>query len=340
MKRFLSLTLCVVMLVGCSPQKTPSQKQYTATFLSLFDTVTTVLGKADSEEAFEAMVKPLREGLEHYHRLFDIYNEYEGINNLKTINDKAAISPVSADNAILDLLEVCKDYYEITNGVFNPAMGSVLRLWHAAREDGINDPTNAALPDHGALTEAARHINPNHILLDRKQGTVFFSDPDLKLDVGAIAKGWATARVCETLPEGLLVSVGGNVVATGPKDASGTPWAVGLQNPEMTNNYLHILNITHGCVVTSGNYQRTYTVDGKSYHHIIDPATLYPGTLWTAVSVVCEDSGVGDMLSTALFLLDMERGQALLDRFHAHAMWVDTEGNRYYSPEFRTLIKN
>ncbi len=340
MKKFLALVLCVMLMGGCAVPQISEQKQYTATFLTLFDTVTTIVGKAESEEAFQAKVQPIHDELERYHHLFDIYHEYDGVNNLKTVNDKAHEAPVVVDAAIMELLQDCKAYYESTNGTFHPAMGSVLRLWHDAREDGINDPENAYLPDASALKEAGQHMNPEHIVLDYEKSTVFLADPELTLDVGAIAKGWAVERVCETAPEGLLLSVGGNVCATGPKDENGTPWAVGIQNPDRDGKYLHILNVTTQSVVTSGSYERAYAVDGKLYHHIIDPKTLYPSELWTSVTIVCEDSGLADVLSTSLFLLDRECGQALLDRFDVQAMWVDAHGNKYYSPGFEDFIRN
>ncbi len=339
MKKLTVFLLCLVLLAGCAPQE-PGPKQYTATFLSLFDTMTTIVGKADSEEAFQATVQPVREELERYHRLFDIYNDYEGLNNLKTVNDRAGTEPVQVDTAILELLADCKNYYDATGGMFNPAMGAVLRLWHQAREDGLNDPANAYLPDASALQAAASHMDPEDILLDWENSTVFFRDPALKIDVGAVAKGWAVQKIRETAPAGLLISVGGNVCATGPKDPSGTPWAVGIQDPDRSSHYLHILNISSGSVVTSGSYQRAYAVDGKLYHHIIDPVTLYPSPLWTSVTVVCGDSGLADVLSTSLFLLDREAGLRLLEQFHAHAMWVDTAGSQYYSPGFQDLIRN
>ncbi len=340
MKKIFSLLLCLVLLSGCAAIPAPAPKQYHATFLTLFDTVTTIVGKADSEEAFQAMVQPLHDELEHYHQLFDIYHEYDGINNLKTINDQAGIAPVTVDPIIVDLLQDCKDYYETTNGTFNPAMGSVLRLWHNARQDGINDPVHAYLPDPVALEKASGHMNPKNIVLDEENSTVFLTDPELRLDVGAIAKGWTVQRICEQAPEGMLISVGGNVCATGPKDSSGTAWVVGVQNPKGGSDHLHTLAITSGSVVTSGSYQRAYAVDGNLYHHIIDPNTLYPSEYWTSVTVVCDDSGLADVLSTSLFLLDLEDGQAMLAQFQAQAMWVDPQGSQYYSPGFQDLIRS
>ena len=135
--------------------------------------------------------------------------------------------------------------------------------------------------------------------------------------------------------------MGGNVRATGAKDESGTPWVVGIQNPDNAEEYLHSIYVyaERGSVVTSGDYQRAYAVDGKVYHHIIDPETLYPGTLWRSVTIVCAESGAADALSTALFLVEYEAGLAILSQFDAEAMWVAADGTIYYSPGFETLIR-
>ena len=114
---------------------------------------------------------------------------------------------------------------------------------------------------------------------------------------------------------------------------------VGIQNPD-GGNYLHTVHVSDECVVTSGDYQRYFVVDGKPYHHIIDPATLQPASYWRSVTIVCRDSGVADALSTALFLMPQAEGQALLDQFGARAMWVDASGKISYSTGFETLIKS
>lgn len=329
-----------ILLTGCGvSQKEPEKKQYNASFLTLFDTLTTVVGKSESEETFRATAQSIHDTLLEYHQLFDIYNDYEGINNLKTVNDNAGIAPVTVDSRIIDLLKDCKDYYELTGGVVNPAMGSVLQLWHVARNDGINDPANAYLPKEDKLIQAAQHMDFSAVILDEAASTVFISDPYVRLDVGAVAKGWSVQRVAESAPSGLLISVGGNVCATGPKDTSGTPWVVGVQDPNGGDSYLHTLTVTKGSVVTSGDYQRAYVVDGELYHHIIDPQTCYPSTYWRSVTILCEDSGLADALSTALFLLPLEEGQALLDKTGAHAMWVDRNGENFYSPGFEDYIR-
>lgn len=339
--RIAALALAVLMLTGCAAvaPDAAAPKQYQATFLTLFDTVTTILGYAESEETFRAQAQELHDALLEYHQLFDIYNDYPGLNNLKTVNDQAGIAPVQVDERIIHLLQDCRDYYDLTGGAVNVAMGSVLSLWHDARTHGMNFPEDASLPDADALTQAADHISPDGIVIDEAASTVYLSDPLQSLDVGAVAKGWSVEQVCRQAPEGLLVSVGGNVCATGPKPTGGN-WVVGLQDPDgSTGEYLHTLNLETGSVVTSGDYQRYYVVDGKPYHHIIDPATLYPAQRWRAVSVVCPDSGLADCLSTALFLLPQEAGQALLDKTGAEAMWLLADGTQLYSPGFEALIR-
>lgn len=333
--------MLTLLLTGCTavPGET-SRKQYQATFLDLFDTVTSIVGYADSEEEFQQVSQSVYDELLEYHQLFDIYNDYEGINNIKTINDQAGKTPVVVEERIISLLTACREFYEATDGKVNVAMGSVLKLWHEARNDGINDPQNARLPEKTALEEAAEHMNFDAVVIDEAASTVYISESEVQLDVGAIAKGWATEQVAQNAPTGLLISVGGNVRATGPKPESGAPWVIGIQNPDGdAEEYLNTLYVSNGSVVTSGDYQRTYVVDGESYHHIIDPETLYPARYWRAVTIVCEDSGVADALSTALFLLPMEEGQVLLDRYGAMAMWVGTDGSILYSPGFEDLIR-
>lgn len=331
------LALCIV-LTGCIHTPQAAQKQYNATFLNLFDTVTTVVGFADSEEAFRQEAQKIHDALLQYHQLFDIYNEYEGIPNLKTVNDQAGIAPVTVDRAIIDLLLDCKHYYELTDGKVNVAMGSILQLWHNARTDGIRDPANAQLPDEQALLTAAEHMDLDSIIIDEALCTVYISDPAVSLDVGAIAKGWAAQRVAENAPARMLISVGGNVCATGPKQEDGTPWIIGIQNPNGTD-HLHTIYVTGGAVVTSGDYQRTYTVNGQKYHHIIDPETRMPSAYWRSVSVVCEDSGLADALSTALFLLPLEEGRQLAEHCGAQVLWIDTAGQEFMTPGFQEIIR-
>ena len=337
-KKVCLLLVAALLLTGCAaPAVSNTQNRYEASFLGLFDTVTTMVGYAESEADFRQTAQTIHDELEHYHQLFDIYNEYPGVTNLKIVNDRAGQEPVTVDQKIMDLLVFCKEMEQVTGGMVNVAMGSVLRLWHEARNDGINNPAEAQLPDSAALQAASAHTDMENVILDETACTVQFADPQLKLDVGAVAKGYAVEMVCRTAPAGMLISVGGNVCSTGPKP-DGSSWVVGLQKPD-GDGYLHTVYADRTAVVTSGDYQRYYTVDGVRYHHIIDPQTQMPADKWQAVSILCSNSAVGDVLSTALFLLDQQAGQALLDQFDAEAMWLDADGNEFFSPGFADRLR-
>ena len=338
MKKILASVLAAAVLAltltGCPAGK--KQEVYDTTFLDLFDTVTVIRGRADSREDFTRTAQAVYDTLLRCHQLFDIYNDYDGLNNLKTVNDQAGAAPVKVDEDIIRLLLECREFYVVTGGRVNAAMGSVLGLWHDARAAGLADPANARVPDSAALESAAAHMDFDAVVIDEENSTVYISDPETRLDVGAVAKGWSAQRAAEAAPEGMLISVGGNVCVTGPKTEDGDPWVVGIQDPDGGDGYLHTISITGGSVVTSGDYQRTYLVDGQYYHHIIDPETLMPSTYWRSVTVVCDDSGIADALSTALFLLPQDRGQALLEQYGAEAMWVNAGGEESFSPGFDT----
>lgn len=341
-KCLIILLTFIIVFTGCTKKESSGKdlERYSSTFLSLFDTVTSMVGYAESEEEFNIVTKQIHDKMLTYHKLYDIYNTYDGIVNIKNLNDTAGIAPVKVDQKIIDLLLFSKEIYKETNHKVNIALGSVLSLWHEAREDGLYDPINAYLPDMDELILASKHTDLDKVIVDDINNTVFFEDPNIKLDVGAIAKGYATQKAIENVNISLLISVGGNVASTKSKP-DGSPWVVGLQDTQKSEgNYKQKVVLDKGAVVTSGDYQRYYEVDGVLYHHIIDPDTLMPGKYWKAVSVIVPDSGLADGLSTALFLMNQEEGQKLLDKYNGVALWTDENGNEYKSRNFDKVVKN
>lgn len=316
----------------------PAGKRYSATFLGLFDTATAIVGIADSKEAFTEAAEAIRAELEVYHRLFDIYHSYEGINNLKTINDNAGIAPVQVDERILRLLVFCREMAESTGGLVDVTQGSVLRLWHEARQTAINFPEDAWLPGGDELEEAAAHTGFHLLEIDEAASTVYLTDPAARLDVGAVAKGYAVEQVARHMPQDMMLSVGGNIRVTGHNRLTGSSWTAGVQDPD-SEDYLHVVRLENMSIVTSGDYQRYFMLDGVRYGHIIDPRTHQPGRLYRAVCILCPDSGIADALSTALYLLPVEEGKALLERYGAEAMWIGEGGQAWYSDGFEGYVK-
>lgn len=310
---------------------------------SYFDTVTTIIGYEEVGDEFGAVSKEALELLAVYHKLFDIYNEYEGIVNLCSLNKvvNGQHQKLTVDRKIIDMLLMAKDMYTKTGGKMNIAMGSVLSIWHDYRTAGLEQPKYAELPPMDRLTEATKHTNINDIIIDEVNNTVWLADPEMKLDVGAFAKGYAVEMVAQMLEAkgkyNYVVSVGGNIRTTGPK-ANGDLWKTVIENPtgDTSVPYVAYIGLYNDAVVTSGSYQRFYIVNGKEYHHIIDQDTLMPADKgFLSVSVICKHSGMGDALSTALFCMTLEEGMALINSLDGvEAMWVMEDETRHYSNNF------
>lgn len=339
-----AIILVVAGLLLSFYQNQTTQEQFRKNYIDVFDTVTTIIGYGNSQEEVTEHADILMDELKRYHKLYDIYNSYEGINNLKTINDNAGIAPVKVDKEIIDLLNFSIDLYDKTNGQTNIALGSVLKIWHNYRNAGIDNPTSASLPPMELLEEAANHCDINNIIIDEEASTVYLNDPDMSLDVGSIGKGYAVQKVSEYARElgynNMVISVGGNISVIGPK-ADESLWKFGVQNPDLESEQASIqsVNLMDTCLVTSGDYQRYYTVDGVDYCHIIDPDTLMPANYCKSVTVITPDSGEADALSTALFCMPFEEGLAYINAFdNAEAMWVLEDGSLQYSSNFQNYI--
>ena len=333
------------MLACCSCAVSSKPKRFSATFFDFFDTVSTVTAYDADQNAFDNHLAQLCQRLEEYHKLYDIYNSYDGLANTNTLNNEAGKAPVAVDGRIIDLLEYGKEVYELSEGKTNICFGAVLSIWHEYRRQGTSDPEAAKLPDMDALKAAAEHTDINDLIIDKGNSTVYFADPQLKLDVGAIAKGYAVKEISEWAKENLwssaIINVGGNVCVFGYKNDDGaTPWNIGIENPNQNgNSYLETVKLTDMSVVTSGDYQRYYTVNGKRYCHIIDPGTLMPAEYISAVTVICDDSALGDALSTTLFNMPIEQGMKLVeDTQGVEAVWTNKDYKEFYSSGFDNFI--
>ncbi|MGE5654488.1 MAG: FAD:protein FMN transferase [Bacillota bacterium] len=349
----LALTMLASLLVGCRQQQTKSEyTKYTDTFFDAFDTVTTVVGYTKSEQEFKDYFAKVQARFMELHRYYDIYNNYDGVNNIKTINDNAGIKPVKVSKEIIDLIQFAKDWDKRSGNTTNIAMGSVLKIWHDYREVGKNDPDAAELPPLARLQKASQHTDINKVVVDTSNSTVYLADPEMSLDVGAVAKGYATEIVAQEIKAaGLqsgIISAGGNVRVLGkPLDGVRERWGIGVQDPskalysESGDELLDTLFLNDESVVSSGDYERYYIVNGQRYHHLIDPKTLMPGEYYSAVTVITQDSGDADALSTAVFLLPYEQSSALVKSLKGvEAIWVFRDGRIEATDGAKKIMKS
>ena len=340
--KLIALLTAICLLLPClslaACKKEPLLEKFSAHSFDYFDTVTTITGYAEDKEAFDEVANGILAELKEYHRLFTIYHRFEGLENLCTVNElvDGAHRTVKVDERIIDLLLYAKEMYDLTGGHLNIAMGSVLSIWHDYRTEGMNDPIAAKLPPMEALRAAAEHTDIEKLVIDEENSTVTITDPGMKLDVGAIAKGYAVECVAQSLEQkditGYVINVGGNVRTVGAKP-DGAGWTVGIENPlDNGEDYLGYLALAGESLVTSGSYQRYYLVNGERYHHIIHPDTLMPAEGFVSVSILTKHSGKGDALSTALFCMSLEEGRALIESLpDTEAQWVLPDGTIHNS---------
>lgn len=353
---FISICLITVSCGTIAKQEpvvtpTPSTQinytKYSLEFLGTFDSVIQIIGYAKSEQDFKKLTDYAKERMIELNKLYDIYNSYEGLKNVKTINDQAGIAPVAVKKEIIDLISFSKLWYEKTGGEINIALGPVLEIWHDYREKGLEDPETAELPPMTLLKEASRYCDINQVEVDEKNSTVFLTDKHMSLDVGSIAKGYATELVAKELKEkgfdSFVISSGGNVRAVGkPLAGDRTKWAIGIQDPfsEESNELADTVYIESGSVVTSGDYQRYYVVNDKRYHHVIDKDTLMPADNFRSVTIVTEDSGIADFIDTVVFILPFEDGKKLIESLGVDALWIMKDGTMKATENMLKHLKN
>jgi len=333
----LPMLIILLNLSGC----TERYQRFSASPILLFDTIVSFSGYADNdEEAFMAYATIVYERLEELHRYFDIFNSYDGINNIYTINANAGIQPVPVGQDIINLLLAAQESYHLTGGMTNVVLGPVLRIWHEYRT-GDSD----ALPSLEVLKAAALLTDISYMIIDEENSTVFMQIPGMSLDVGAIAKGFAAELAMEAAinagMNAMLLNAGGHIVVHGIPPGQDA-WNVGINNPSdlmmQQSAVADIVTLTNSTVSISGGYQRFFQVDGQAFGHIIDPATLFPAQRYQQVTVIHPVSWMADAISTALFILPLDEGKALAAKIGAEALWIDLEGNWAFTPGYAEIF--
>ncbi len=266
---------------------------------------------------------------------FQVINKYEKMlsrtdkdSEIYALNEKgeADVSPET-----LELLNTGLEYSKKTHGKFTIAIEPLSALWNFSSD-------TPKVPAEGDIKEAVKHVDYKGIVIDGNHVTL--TDKASGVDLGAVAKGYIADKVKEYLlgkgVKSALINLGGNILLVGSKP-TGEDFAVGLQNPfGDRNDYKDIVKTKDVSIVTSGTYERNFTENGKTYHHILNPSTGYPyDNGLVAVSIISPTSVEGDTLSTSCFVLGLEEGMKLIDSLpDVHAVFVTTDGQYHYSKDF------
>lgn len=354
MKKKLSILIIMslLLLTGCQEK----YEYYTYNIVGPFDTITTYITYAKSEDDFDEQCQFIEEKLNYYDHLFDRYSSYDDVNNVYTINENAGKQAIKVDKSLIDLLELSIQRSKDISSKVNVAFGSVIEIWHNYREQAESHDGIGKVPSQKELKKANQHTDLNSIQIDKDKSTVYIKDRNTSLDLGATAKGYAIELVKQDLidmgVEDFLLSGGGNVASHGTRkikkdgdmilEDCKEKFCVSLQSPgdgnysksaEENNDSEGILVVQGESIVTSGDYQRFYKDEnGIRYHHLINPDTLYPSVYFRSVSIITEDSGLADFLSSAVFLMTYEDGLKLINSLdNVEAIWMLEDGKIRYS---------
>lgn len=257
--------------------------------------------------------------------------------DVSKINQNAGKNPVKVHKDVYYVLKKSIEFAELTDGAYDPTIGPLVELWNI-KEEGENEVHS--IPEKEKIVEAMNKVDYRKLeLLD--DNNVLLKEEGMIIDLGGIVKGYAADEVKKILKQkgvnSAIIDLGGNVYAYGekPKDKY---WKIGIQNPfEFRGNYIGIMSVVDSSIVTSGDYERYFEVNGKRYHHIIDPKTGYPAESGlSAVSVVTKNSIDGDALSTSLFILGREKGTELIKKLeNVDAIFIAKDGKTYISPDLK-----
>lgn len=308
LKALCCLMVLSLLFVACSSNKSSKElTQFKETQLIL-GTLGQITVYSDSEKkANEALSK----AFSHIDEIENVMSTSKDSSDIFNLNKEAGLQSVEIDPSTMNLLIKGVEYYHTTKGSFNIAIGSLINLW------GIGEEWQK-LPSKDEISEAKTHIDLDQLEISKEKGTAFIKDPDMLLDLGGIAKGYAVDKGVDVLKEnGIengLVDLGGDVFALGNKP-DGNPWRIGINNPEIgVNNSIARISVANKSIVTSGDYERYFIENDKRYHHIIDPSTGFPSeSELVSVTVVSDTSTDGDVISTAAFVLGLGEGLELIE---------------------------
>lgn len=252
------------------------------------------------------------------------------------VNEQAGKRPVRVDGDTLAMLVLAKKYHRLSEGAFDVTVGPLMELWGF----GGKKP---ALPSAGLIRAALARTGSGDLVLDERDRTVYLRHAGMKLDLGAVAKGYATEKAVQVLKkhgiQKALIDAGGNIRTLG-RNTRDAPWRIGIKDPRKSDAVTAVLALEDASAVTSGDYHRFFEARGKRYHHILDPRTGYPAEQNMSVTVVTKDAGLADVLSTVCFVLPPEKALEMAGKLAGVELFlIAADGRIRHSPSLGGRIE-
>jgi thiamine biosynthesis lipoprotein len=322
-RKILALGLMLALLSGCKPTKALEKKSVVGFY---FDTVITLSAYVDDD----AVLKAALDECARYEKLFSRTVEGSDVWRINNTTGPVEVSPETAE-MLTDALEIAK----ASGGAFDVTVEPETKLWNFETDD-------PKLPDAQALQEAATHVGYQKLQVS---GTTVTLPDDMGLDLGGIAKGYIADKLYKFLKDkgvtSALINLGGNVLTVGRRATDDQPWVVGIQDPKAENGTNKLtVRAEDLSVVTSGNYERYFILDGVRYLHLLNPATGWPvNEGLDSVTILSKSSAMGDALSTACYVLGVDKGMELIKRFPGiDAIFIASDGTVTMTDGAKALV--
>ncbi len=295
----------------------------------------------DNQLAYEEVEKIIS----FYNDISDKYYLYDNVTNVKTINDNPTEIHIISEE-LFNLIEFSLDHQDDVDNLFNIALGPVIKVWHNYREN-CHENDVCELPTLTELEEANEFTNPDNIIMDRENLSITMSE-GMSIDLGGVSKGYISRVIIEYLDSlelnGYLLNNGESNISLGgvhPTRESGD-FNIAVTDPTYELPYYATVYLGDGDqLVTSGDYQQYFEVDGEIYHHIISGESLFPDRNSRSISIIFGDPALADLYSTAIFLMTIEEGILFVDSVpNLEAIWYGLDGTIHFSENFESEYLN
>ena len=280
----------------------------------------------------------LREAFNEVRALEKTFSRFVSGSEVDEINQNAGEGSVEVRSDMLKVIKSGIYFGEITEGSFDITIAPLMELW------GFGTGKQR-VPSQEEIEEILPLVDYREIQLDEQRFTVYLPQEEMSLDLGGIAKGYIVDRIVQYLEsqnvELATVNAGGDIRVIGTRE-DGTPWRIGIRNPRNSNeqDITAVIPIVDQAVVTSGDYERFFTSDGKRYHHILDPHNGFPAAKVISVTIVAEECITADALSTAVFVLGPQKGMELVESLSGvEGLIIDNQEKLHVSSGLQDIIE-
>lgn len=297
------LAATAVLFAACSTKAEPIRK--TDFVLGTVCTISIYDSKDKAEQAIEQSFRALK-------KLEQKLSANIPTSLISKINTQAHNTQIEMDTETTFIMQKALEYAEKSQGAFDPAIGALVKLWNIGTEE-------AKIPSKEEIQALLSSADYKNIKITDNR--IKLINPDTRVDLGAIAKGYASDMVKNILTDNnvkkAIIDLGGNIYALGTRP-TGEDWRIGIQDPRNNKGrYIAILKVSNKAVVTSGDYERFFIKNNRRYHHILDPSTGYPAESGIISVSIISPSGIdADALSTTAFVLGAKKGLDFIEKYH------------------------